>query len=152
MICGIKLISLRGIPDKYYQDAQIVIVMYDMTSATAAESLKHWMEYVRDHCPQYVAVFVVANKYDLKDAHQVDKADAEKTLQSVYDAYAAPMLIQTTSTMPQKEDSNEDKNVQSVGGVWAIVVMRSSLRYVADFPDKKHLILRPAKKKRCIIC
>lgn len=49
----------------YYKDAQVAILVYDITSANSFEVIKNWMVELRNNGPSNLLAIIVGNKVDL---------------------------------------------------------------------------------------
>ena len=58
----------RSIAKIYYKDAKVVLAVYDVTSMTSFEEMKHWIDEVRNNSGKNVRIIIVGNKIDLVDS------------------------------------------------------------------------------------
>lgn len=65
----------RSIAKIYYKDAKVVLAVYDVTSSSSFEEMKHWIDEVRNNSSKSVRIILVGNKIDLVDAESPSKAD-----------------------------------------------------------------------------
>lgn len=49
----------------YYKDAQVAILVYDITSANSFEVIKNWMVELKNNGPSNLLAIIVGNKVDL---------------------------------------------------------------------------------------
>lgn len=89
----------------YYQKADVVLLMYDITAAESFTTLKNWDEEVRANTKKDVLRVIVGNKIDLITEEQVDQKTA-----STY-AKEAKALFSLTSA---KEDTGVNQLFQNI--------------------------------------
>lgn len=54
----------RSLTKKYYQDAQAVIIVYDITELSSFENLQFWISEIHDNVRNVPLIFLVGNKAD----------------------------------------------------------------------------------------
>ena len=66
----------RAITNTYYRQAIGVLLVYDISRRSTFESIGKWLQEVRDHADEKVAIILVGNKSDLESKRQVSQAEA----------------------------------------------------------------------------
>ena len=56
----------RAITNTYYRQAIGVLLVYDISRRATFESISKWLQDVRDHADEKVAIILVGNKSDLE--------------------------------------------------------------------------------------
>jgi GTPase SAR1 family protein len=68
----------------FYKEADVAILVYDITSKSSFEELKnYWVEQVLEASPKNIMLVIVANKSDLIDNEQVDEEEARNYAKKV---------------------------------------------------------------------
>ena len=62
----------------YYRDANVALLVYDITNKESFYNLKTWYLELAEKGPKNIALAIVGNKCDLRDQEQVSTADGEK--------------------------------------------------------------------------
>ena len=69
----------RSVTKMFYKDANVAILVYDITSKYSFEELKrYWVEQVIESAPKDIILAIIANKYDLLEKEQVDEEEARE--------------------------------------------------------------------------
>ena len=71
----------RAITNTYYRQAIGVLLVYDISRRQTFESIGKWLQEVRDHADEKVAIILVGNKSDLVNERQVSTQEATKFAQ-----------------------------------------------------------------------
>eukprot|EP00806_Schmidingerella_arcuata_P006909 Macronucleus_7307.p1 GENE.Macronucleus_7307~~Macronucleus_7307.p1 ORF type:complete len:139 (+),score=7.50 Macronucleus_7307:1-417(+) len=71
----------RAITNTYYRQAIGVLLVYDISRRPTFESIGKWLQEVRDHADEKVAIILVGNKSDLEDKRAVSQAEAARFAQ-----------------------------------------------------------------------
>jgi small GTP-binding protein len=66
----------RSLIRVYFRGAQIVFLVFDVTSITSFQALDGWLEVIHSSCPETCTTLIVANKIDLEDERVVSYHDA----------------------------------------------------------------------------
>eukprot|EP00600_Ochromonadales_sp_CCMP1393_P002524 CAMPEP_0174981362 /NCGR_PEP_ID=MMETSP0004_2-20121128/15846_1 /TAXON_ID=420556 /ORGANISM="Ochromonas sp., Strain CCMP1393" /LENGTH=204 /DNA_ID=CAMNT_0016233095 /DNA_START=44 /DNA_END=658 /DNA_ORIENTATION=+ len=61
----------RTITTSYYKGAQGILLVYDVTDRNSFQSVRTWMEQIKEHCEVNVNTVLVGNKCDLEDKRLV---------------------------------------------------------------------------------
>ena len=81
----------RSINKIFYQDAQVTLLVYDITQKETYDAIKnYWFQEVKDNAPEDVIVFIVGNKSDLYEKEAVNE---EETRQYAKDINALYKLV-----------------------------------------------------------
>ena len=69
----------RCVTKMFYEEANVVILVYDITEKSSFEDLKnYWVEQVFEFCPKNIMLVLLANKSDLFELEQIDEEEARK--------------------------------------------------------------------------
>ena len=71
----------RTIAKSYYKGAHGIILMYDVTDQKSFDSIKKWLEQIKEEAPNKVSVLLVANKIDI-EKRIITKEDGENIAKS----------------------------------------------------------------------
>ena len=81
----------RSINKIFYQDAQVTLLVYDITQKETYDAIKnYWFQEVKDNAPEDVIVFIVGNKSDIYEKEAVNE---EETRQYAKDINALYKLV-----------------------------------------------------------
>ena len=70
--------KFRAITKINYQDAAVIILVFDLTNKTSFNVIKdYWYPQVKENAPENVILVLVAAKCDLEDRYEVDLNEAE---------------------------------------------------------------------------
>lgn len=61
----------------YYRGAVAAVLVYDIVSVVSFDSLKSWLQRLREFGPKDLVLIIVGNKCDLHDKRQIPKKEAE---------------------------------------------------------------------------
>ena len=68
----------------FYKDADVVVLVYDITNKMSFEELKnYWIEQVLESSPKNIMLVLAANKSDLIEKEQVDEEEARKYAKTI---------------------------------------------------------------------
>ena len=74
----------RSLGRRFYKDAYIICLVYDITNATTFEELKNnWFKDLKEFGEKYNVVAVVGTKSDLYEKEEVKEDDARKYAESI---------------------------------------------------------------------
>eukprot|EP01016_Furgasonia_blochmanni_P050790 TRINITY_DN7905_c0_g3_i1.p1 TRINITY_DN7905_c0_g3~~TRINITY_DN7905_c0_g3_i1.p1 ORF type:complete len:214 (+),score=55.71 TRINITY_DN7905_c0_g3_i1:66-707(+) len=62
----------------YYRDADVAIIVYDITNKASYDVLRVWVKEVKENGPKNIIMAVVGNKCDLRDQQIVTPEEAKK--------------------------------------------------------------------------
>ena len=71
----------RTIAKSYYKGAHGIILIYDVTDQKSFDSIKKWLEQIKEEAPNKVSVLLVANKIDI-EKRIITKEDGENIAKS----------------------------------------------------------------------
>mmetsp|Transcript_22616 Transcript_22616/g.19635 ORF Transcript_22616/g.19635 Transcript_22616/m.19635 type:complete len:133 (-) Transcript_22616:26-424(-) len=60
----------------YYKDANVAILVYDVTCKESFENLTYWIEELQTNGPDKLLIYIAGNKTDLTDKEEVDTIEA----------------------------------------------------------------------------
>lgn len=66
----------RSLAEVYYRDAQIVIIVYDVTVMKTLEEYHYWKKQLKKNCISKPIIFLVGNKIDCESERIVTNEDA----------------------------------------------------------------------------
>lgn len=72
----------------YYRDANVAILVYDITNRDSLANLKDWQRELSDKGPKDITVAIVGNKCDLERSHDSLNAEGEKYARESHALYA----------------------------------------------------------------
>ena len=77
----------------YIKDSSIAVVVYDITDSSTFDSVQRWVEQIREIRGEQAAIYLVANKADLKEQRKVqqdaiEKKCAELSISNAYEVSA----------------------------------------------------------------
>ena len=93
--CGSKIYKLeiwdtagqeryRSVTRMFYKDADIALLVYDITKKSSYEALKnYWVQQVIESSLKKTLLVMIANKSDLIDSEQVDEEEARNYAQTI---------------------------------------------------------------------
>ncbi|MCQ2818049.1 MAG: GTP-binding protein [archaeon] len=68
----------RTITKNYYNKADGIILMYDITEPSTFEQVDYWISEIKKNAKESISMCLVGNKIDLEDKREVSKEDGEK--------------------------------------------------------------------------
>ena len=78
----------RSINKIFYQDAQVTLLVYDITQKETYDAIKnYWFQEVKDNAPEDVIVFIVGNKSDLYEKEAVNEEEARQYAKDINALY-----------------------------------------------------------------
>lgn len=72
----------RAIPSKYYDRANGIILLYDITKEETFLNIESWMRNINEKSSEFVKIFLVGNKADLSSGRVVSSERGKKFAQS----------------------------------------------------------------------
>ena len=74
----------RCVTKMFYKDADVVVLVYDITNKISFEELKnYWLEQVLESSPKNIMLVIAANKSDLIEKEQVDEEEAREYAKTI---------------------------------------------------------------------
>ena len=78
----------RSINKIFYQDAQVTLLVYDITQKETFDAIKnYWFQEVKDNAPEDVIVFIVGNKSDIYEKEAVNEEEARQYAKDINALY-----------------------------------------------------------------
>ena len=78
----------RSINKIFYQDAQVTLLVYDITQKETYNAIKnYWFQEVKDNAPEDVIVFIVGNKSDIYEKEAVNEEEARQYAKDINALY-----------------------------------------------------------------
>ena len=78
----------RSINKIFYQDAQVTLLVYDITQKETYDAIKnYWIQEVKDNAPEDVIVFIVGNKSDIYEKEAVNEEEARQYAKDINALY-----------------------------------------------------------------
>ena len=78
----------RSINKIFYQDAQVTLLVYDITQKETYDAIKnYWFQEVKDNAPEDVIVFIVGNKSDIYEKEVVNEEEARQYAKDINALY-----------------------------------------------------------------
>ncbi len=78
----------RSINKIFYQDAQVTLLVYDITQKETYDAIKnYWFQEVKDNAPEDVIVFIVGNKSDIYEKEAVNEEEARQYAKDINALY-----------------------------------------------------------------
>lgn len=90
----------RNIIPMYFQRADFVLVVYDVTSRDSFESLNEWITLAKEKAPQTAKIIIVGNKLDLTEQRCIGKEECADIAEHVN----AEFYIETSAKTAQGLD------------------------------------------------
>ena len=76
--------KFRSISKINYRDAEVVILVYDITNEVSFNCIKeYWYPQVKEDCPENAIIALVGSKYDLVDECKVNENEAKAYAESI---------------------------------------------------------------------
>ena len=74
----------RSVTKMFYKDADVALLVYDITSKKSFEELKnYWVNQVLDNSLKKTLLYIIANKSDLINLEQVDEGEARNYAETI---------------------------------------------------------------------
>ncbi|NXF97768.1 RAB31 protein, partial [Eubucco bourcierii] len=67
----------------YYRGSTAAVIVYDVTKQDSFNTLKKWVQELKQHGPEDIIVAIAGNKCDLSDVREVPLKDAKKYAESI---------------------------------------------------------------------
>jgi Ras-related protein Rab-1A len=109
----------RTIAKSYYKGAHGIILMYDVTDQKSFDSIKKWLEQIKEEAPNKVSVLLVANKIDI-EKRIITKEDGENIAKSynldIYESSAKDNINVSEAFEDLAEKINEKYKIMKEKG------------------------------------
>ena len=85
--------KFRSITKGYYSNTCCALIVYDITNQNSFDSVKQWIEDVKNYADKDTHLVLVGNKIDLKDQRKISKEDGQNlATQNGMDFYESSAL------------------------------------------------------------
>ena len=151
----------RSINKIFYQDAQVTLLVYDITQEYTYKAIKdYWFSEVKENSPEDAIIFLVGNKSDLYEKEVVNEEEARQyanEINSLYKLVSAQTgegiedifkmvgerLLTEEFLQKIKEENNANNNRNSIKNIMA--------ENTKEIKKKKKMLLKYYKEKYPII-
>jgi len=76
--------KFRSLTRQYYRDSQGAIIVFDITNETTFNSLKTWIDDIKDYSDKDIPIIIIGNKSDLIDERAVSENNINEFLNDKY--------------------------------------------------------------------
>ena len=152
--------KFRSITKGYYSNTCCALIVYDITNQNSFDSVKHWIEDVKNYADKDTHLVLVGNKIDLKDQRKISKEDGQNlATQYGMDFYESSALTGENINnifegickyVNQKIDEGKiDLNDPSNGISVSEIEEGVKIHKTMSFAENANIILQVPKKKKC---
>ena len=152
--------KFRSITKGYYSNTCCALIVYDITNQNSFDSVKHWIEDVKNYTDKDTHLVLVGNKIDLKDQRKISKEDGQNlATQNGMDFYESSALTGDNINdifegickyVNQKIDEGKiDLNDPSNGISVSEIEEGMKIHKTMSFAENANIILQVPKKKKC---
>ncbi len=152
--------KFRSITKGYYSNTCCALIVYDITNQNSFDSVKHWIEDVKNYTDKDTHLVLVGNKIDLKDQRKISKEDGQNlATQNGMDFYESSALTGENINnifegickyVNQKIDEGKiDLNDPSNGISVSEIEEGMKIHKTMSFAENANIILQVPKKKKC---
>ena len=152
--------KFRSITKGYYSNTCCALIVYDITNQNSFDSVKHWIEDVKNYADKDTHLVLVGNKIDLKDQRKISKEDGQNlATQYGMDFYESSALTGENINnifegickyVNQKIDEGKiDLNDPSNGISVSEIEEGMKIHKTMSFAENANIILQVPKKKKC---
>ena len=152
--------KFRSITKGYYSNTCCALIVYDITNQNSFDSVKHWIEDVKNYADKDTHLVLVGNKIDLKDQRKISKEDGQNlATQNGMDFYESSALTGENINnifegickyVNQKIDEGKiDLNDPSNGISVSEIEEGMKIHKTMSFAENANIILPVPKKKKC---
>ena len=152
--------KFRSITKGYYSNTCCALIVYDITNQNSFDSVKHWIEDVKNYADKDTHLVLVGNKIDLKDQRKISKEDGQNlATQNGMDFYESSALTGENINnifegickyVNQKIDEGKiDLNDPSNGISVSEIEEGVKIHKTMSFAENANIILQVPKKKKC---
>jgi len=75
----------KSLAPMYYRGASAAIIVYDITKQTSFQTMRNWVEELKQRAPPNIVLGIAGNKIDLEDQRTVDRETVEKYIKELTD-------------------------------------------------------------------
>ncbi len=72
----------RNIAKSYYKGAHGIVLIYDVTARSTFESIRKWLNQIKEEASNRISIIIVANKIDCEEEREVTKDEGESLAKS----------------------------------------------------------------------
>ncbi|GKT36286.1 Small GTPase like protein [Aduncisulcus paluster] len=118
--------KFKALAASYVRDCVGAIVVYDITSRESFDSVRDWVEIVREKRGDEASIFIVGNKIDLEAARKVDQVEGKALAEELgcqfdevsakQDANIASMMKKVACSLAD-EEAMEDTSCDNVAAI-----------------------------------
>ena len=152
--------KFRSITKGYYSNTCCALIVYDITNQNSFDSVKQWIEDVKNYADKDTHLVLVGNKIDLKDQRKISKEDGQNlATQNGMDFYESSALTGENINnifegickyVNQKIDEGKiDLNDPSNGISVSEIEEGMKIHKTMSFAENANVILQVPKKKKC---
>ena len=152
--------KFRSITKGYYSNTCCALIVYDITNQNSFDSVKQWIEDVKNYADKDTHLVLVGNKIDLKDQRKISKEDGQNlATQNGMDFYESSALTGENINnifegickyVNQKIDEGKiDLNDPSNGISASEIEEGMKIHKTMSFAENANIILQVPKKKKC---
>ena len=152
--------KFRSITKGYYSNTCCALIVYDITNQNSFDSVKQWIEDVKNYTDKDTHLVLVGNKIDLKDQRKISKEDGQNlATQNGMDFYESSALTGENINdifegickyVNQKIDEGKiDLNDPSNGISVSEIEEGMKIHKTMSFAENANIILQVPKKKKC---
>ena len=152
--------KFRSITKGYYSNTCCALIVYDITNQNSFDSVKQWIEDVKNYADKDTHLVLVGNKIDLKDQRKISKEDGQNlATQNGMDFYESSALTGENINnifegickyVNQKIDEGKiDLNDPSNGISVSEIEEGVKIHKTMSFAENANIILQVPKKKKC---
>ena len=151
--------KFRSITKGYYSNTCCALIVYDITNQNSFDSVKQWIEDVKNYTDKDTHLVLVGNKIDLKDQRKISKEDGQNlATQNGMDFYESSALTGENINdifegickyVNQKIDEGKiDLNDPSNGISVSEIEEGMKIHKTMSFAENANIILQIPKKKK----
>ena len=152
--------KFRSITKGYYSNTCCALIVYDITNQNSFDSVKKWIEDVKNYADKDTHLVLVGNKIDLKDQRKISKEDGQNlATQNGMDFYESSALTGENINnifegickyVNQKIDEGKiDLNDPSNGISVSEIEEGMKIHKTMSFAENANIVLQVPKKKKC---
>ena len=84
----------------YIRDANVAIIIYDVTDAESLESVDKWIDELKETAPTEIIIALAGNKKDVKGSHTVSLQDG----QNLANRHSIALFLETSAKTKENID------------------------------------------------
>jgi len=152
--------KFRSITKGYYSNTCCALIVYDITNQNSFDSVKQWIEDVKNYADKDTHLVLVGNKIDLKDQRKISKEDGQNlatqygmdfyessalTGENINNIFEGICKYVNQKINEGKIDLNDPSNGISVSEIEEGMKIHKTM----SFAENANIILQVPKKKKC---